>query len=200
MSGFAGPAVSDRMRYGIKESAVRSDNLLHNFKASNGREFDVKLGNDIVFELPSMGKGYYCDLASSYIRFSIKVTTNTSISDSNHGHIRFARGPESLFRRLQIQDASGGLLETIENYNDVYALTELCCNSSTKRKGLGRFHGEGWCAHISNEQTVGSNTATTDHRRWYLDLGTPLYANHSYVSDGTSVTEGTLNGSLKSQT
>ena len=134
MPGYAGPAVSDRMRYGIKESAVRSDNLLHNFKASNGREFEVKMGNDIVFELPSMGKGYYCDLASSYIRFSIKIVNTTQ--RTGHGHVRFARGPESMIRRLQIQDASGGLLETIENYNDVYALTELCCNSSTKRKGF----------------------------------------------------------------
>ena len=191
MSGFAGPAVSDRMRYGIKESAVRSDNLLHNFKASNGREFQVKLGNEIVFELPSMGKGYYCDLASSYIRFTMKIEKTTDIT--GEGHIRFARGPESMFRRLQIQDASGGLLETIENYNDVYTLTELCCNSAQKRKGLGRFHGEGWCAHYTRDD----NGTTVDQRRWYPDLGTPLYADHTYTAEGASVTEATLNGCLE---
>lgn len=210
MSGFAGPAVSDRMRYGIKDSAVRSDNLLHNFKASNGREFEVKMGNDIVFEIPSMGKGYYCDLASSYIRFSIKIESSVDITGSGTGHIRFARGPESMFRRLQIQDASGGLLETIENYNDVYALTELCCNSSQKRKGLGRFHGEGWMANTSTKFENVKNAASTDaadnytissdHVRWFPDLGTPLYASHTYEVDGTdvegtAVTEATLNGS-----
>ena len=188
MSGFAGPAVSDRMRYGIKESAVRSDNLLHNFKASNGREFEVKLGNEIVFELPSMGKGYYCDLASSYLRFSVKIECSKTIADSDNGHIRFARGPKSMFRRLQIQDASGGLLETIENYNDVYALTELCCNSATKRKGLGRFHGEGWCANL----TANSDGIT----KWFPDLGTPVYANHPYGTESSGYTEADLNGSL----
>ena len=189
MSGIAGPAVSDRMKYGIKQSAVRSDNLLHNFKSSNGRTFEVKLGNDIVFEIPSMGKGYYCDLATSYIRFGIRVTTSSALTNTNNdpGCVRFARGPESLFRRLQIQDASGGLLETIENYNDLYALTELCCNSATKRKGLGRFHGEGWAAHRETgvDQTINSTTNTISHFpiRFLPDLGSALYADSAFALD-----------------
>ena len=29
-------AITDRMKYGVKPSAVRSENYLHNIKASNG--------------------------------------------------------------------------------------------------------------------------------------------------------------------
>ena len=54
-------AVSDRMKYGIKPSAVRSENYLHNIKASNGSSFPMQLGQDIIFDVPALGNGYYCD-------------------------------------------------------------------------------------------------------------------------------------------
>ena len=34
-------AITDRMKYGVKTSAVRSEKYLHNIKASNGPQFDV---------------------------------------------------------------------------------------------------------------------------------------------------------------
>ena len=34
-------AITDRMKYGVKPSAVRSENYLHNIKASNGPQFEV---------------------------------------------------------------------------------------------------------------------------------------------------------------
>ena len=52
------------------------------------------------------------------------------------------RGPESMFRRVLIQDASGNLLESFENYNDLYCLTELLSDSKQNREG-STFHGEG---------------------------------------------------------
>ena len=61
MSGEGGVAVSDRMKYGIKPSAVRSENYLHNIKAFNGASFNQALGQDIIFEVPALGNGYYCD-------------------------------------------------------------------------------------------------------------------------------------------
>ena len=35
--------------------------------------------------------------------------------DAANEYVRFERGPESMFRRVLIQDASGNLLETMEN-------------------------------------------------------------------------------------
>ena len=65
------------------------------------------------------------------------------MSSGCDGYERFERGPESMFRRLLIQDASGNLLETFENYNDLYCLHELLTNNRLNREGPGTFHGEG---------------------------------------------------------
>ena len=50
-------AVSDRMKYGVKPTAVRSENYLHNIKASNGSTFPCTMGQDIIFEVPALGSG-----------------------------------------------------------------------------------------------------------------------------------------------
>ena len=42
-------AITDRMKYGVKPSAVRSENYLHNIKASNGSTFKCQMGQDIIF-------------------------------------------------------------------------------------------------------------------------------------------------------
>ena len=155
-------AVTDRMKYGIKASAVFTENLQHNFKAVNGRSFTQQLGNEIIFEFPGMGEGYYCDFAASYFRFGLNVGFTTAPTDPNtvgtkqpSGYVRFDRGPESIFRRIQIFDASGNLLENYENYNDLYCATELMTNNSQLRSNSGMFHGEGLL--------VPRNSATTDN-------------------------------------
>ena len=155
-------AVTDRMKYGIKASAVFTENLQHNFKAVNGRSFTQQLGNEIIFEFPGMGEGYYCDFAASYFRFGLNVGFTTAPTDPNtvgtkqhSGYLRFDRGPESIFRRIQIFDASGNLLENYENYNDLYCATELMTNNSQLRSNSGMFHGEGLL--------VPRNSATTDN-------------------------------------
>ena len=121
MSGEVGVAVSDRMRYGVKPSAVRSENYLHNIKATNGSTFDLNLGQDIIFEVPALANGYYCDFSTSYFRVKVNVTAAVGAdiasggaagADINNGYIRFERGLESMFRRVQIQDSSGNLLES----------------------------------------------------------------------------------------
>jgi hypothetical protein len=48
-----------------------------------------------------------------------------------------------MFRRVLIQDASGNLLESFENYNDLYCLTELLSDSRQNREGFSAYHGEG---------------------------------------------------------
>ena len=51
----------------------------------------------------------------------------------------FDRGVESIIRRVQIFDTSGNLLESIDHYNALYAITELCTGEPDVRKGQGRF-------------------------------------------------------------
>ena len=46
---------------------------------------------------------------------------------------------------MLIQDASGNLLASFENYNDLYCLTELLYHdhNKTSKEGPGCYHGEG---------------------------------------------------------
>jgi hypothetical protein len=79
---------------------------------------------------------------------NVSVQLNHSINGNcsciDDGYLRFERGPESMFRRIQIFDASGNLLENFENYNDMYCLTELLTNNAANRRGVATFHGEGF--------------------------------------------------------
>ena len=143
-------AVTDKMMYKVKPSAVRSENYLHNIKASNENSFNVQMGTDIIFDVPALGNGYYCDFSTSYFRVRVDCTLGAAIvplsgvlNTGANGYVRFERGPESMFRRVLIQDASGNLLENFENYNDLYCLTELLTNNKTNREGPGCYHGEG---------------------------------------------------------
>ena len=160
-------AVSDRMKYGVKPSAVRSENYLHNIKASNGSQFPMQLGQDIIFDVPALGNGYYCDFSTSYFRCRVDVTlTNTVQEDAglenaySNGYVRFERGPESMFRRVMIQDASGNLLESFENYNDLYCLQELLTNNRLNREGPGTFHGEGLVVPGNNTPSTQVNVGS----------------------------------------
>lgn len=141
MSGMSGKAISDRMRYGIKPSAVRSENLLHYYKANNGSSFDVAVGNEMIFQVPALGGGHYIDWSTSYFRAHVQIDLG-GVAGAD-GYVRFERGPESMFRRLQFMDATGAILENFENYNDMYAIQELCTNNANNRSGPNVFHGEG---------------------------------------------------------
>ena len=48
-----------------------------------------------------------------------------------------------MFRRVVIQNASGNLLKSCENYNDLHCLTELLTDSVQNRQGAYSFQGEG---------------------------------------------------------
>ena len=45
-------AITDRMKYGVKPSAVRSENYLHNIKASYGSSFTCQMGITVIFPPP----------------------------------------------------------------------------------------------------------------------------------------------------
>ena len=63
-------AITDKMMYKVKPSAVRSENYLHSIKAFNGSQFNVQMWTDIMFEVPALGNGYYFDFSTSYFRVS----------------------------------------------------------------------------------------------------------------------------------
>ena len=67
MSGKGAPlAVSDKMKFGVKPSAVRSSSFLKVQKvASPSGNQVMSLGNQIIFDIPNLGSGYYIDGSTS---------------------------------------------------------------------------------------------------------------------------------------
>jgi len=56
--------------------------------------------------------------------------------------IRFERGCESIIRRLEVKDQSGQLVESLNDYDLIYAITEICQDDQTSRQTRGSFQGE----------------------------------------------------------
>ena len=50
-------AITGRMKYGVKPSAVWFQKYLHNLKTSNGPQFDMQMGQDISFNIVALGNG-----------------------------------------------------------------------------------------------------------------------------------------------
>lgn len=159
MSGIVGNAVSDRMKYGVKQAAVRSENALRNIKASNGTTFTQNLGTEIVFELPSNANGTYCDFSKSYFRFSFitQFGKTGAAAAENLANILFERGAESMFRRVQFYDASGTLLESFEHYNEIFAVMNLLTGNSVANNTIQNAWHEGYCSNTGlNYPDLGS--------------------------------------------
>mmetsp|Transcript_9417 Transcript_9417/g.12378 ORF Transcript_9417/g.12378 Transcript_9417/m.12378 type:complete len:204 (-) Transcript_9417:25-636(-) len=149
------PAVTDRMKYGVKKLAVATDNLLHNIKGVNGRVFNFRQGETIEYEIPGLGPGHYADFSTSYFRLKLQFTIKNDVAARhNYGMLRFERGPESMFKRVQFQDIAGNLLESFENYNELYALTELLTSNKKIRNGVNNTHYEG--LHLSRYANAGN--------------------------------------------
>lgn len=134
-----GNAVSDRMKYGIKSVAVRSENLLTTVKASNGNTFQGNGSTQVIFDIPAMSGGYYLDSASS--RFSFKLSLMGSTISAN-SEVALDRGVQSIIGRWQLYDASGHLLEDFQNYHLLYAMNEICTGNPVTRGFRGSFFGE----------------------------------------------------------
>ena len=138
-----GSAVSDSMRFNVKPVAVRSENILTSIKSSNGNAFSGDGSSQVIFDVPAMAGGYYLDTASSRFSFNIGFTdTNGNATNLTGGTAYLDRGLHSLFNRWQLYDASGHLLEDIQNYHLLYAITELCTANPIQRQSRGSFYKE----------------------------------------------------------
>ena len=153
MSGKQGTAVSDHMKYNVKPTAVRSENLLNNIKASNGNLFDGDNQHEIIFEIPAMAGGYYLDAAGSRIRFSLYLGEAAGRGTTDN-EIFLDRGPCSLIETLTIHDASGHLLESISNLDSLYSMIEMCTNTPDVRQYRSVFNGEGAFETVSDVQSI----------------------------------------------
>ena len=140
-----GSAVSDRMRYVPKPIAVRSENLVTSIKASNGSLFNGDGSTQVIFDIPAMSGGYYLDTAATRFSFNVQLQTvgaSTSTSLDQNRYLFLDRGPQSIINRFQLYDASGHLLEDIQNYHILYGLVKVCTGNRAVQEKRNNFFKE----------------------------------------------------------
>ena len=129
-----GSAVSDRMRYVPKPIAVRSENLVTSVKASNGSLYNGDGSTQVIFDIPAMSGGYYLDSAATRFSFNVQLQNigglSTTVLDASR-YLFLDRGPQSIINRFQLYDASGHLLEDIQNYHILYGLVKVCTGNKS---------------------------------------------------------------------
>ena len=121
--------VPDRMRYNTKVSAANSTNKLSSNPCDGT---DVYVGDTtsiITFILPHSSFAEFVDPQMSRFRFRLQLTVPEKLSNNygrndgvNREFVCLDRGIESIIRRLQIEDMNGNLLESIDDYNCLYAV------------------------------------------------------------------------------
>ena len=140
-----GSAVSDRMRYVPKPIAVRSENLVTSVKASNGSLFNGDGSTQVIFDIPAMSGGYYLDSAATRFSFNVQLQNigglSTTVLDASR-YLFLDRGPQSIINRFQLYDASGHLLEDIQNYHILYGLVKVCTGNKSVMEKQNNFFKE----------------------------------------------------------
>ena len=150
---MATQAVPDRLKFDIKATAVDGSNTMKTTPADGSDYYRGEVGSTVRFVVPHSTFSDFCDPTMSRFRFQIQVLVpnnlipyDNSISLKVKGEafyskevVFFDRGIESIIQRVQIFDTSGNLLESIDHYNALYAITELCTGKPDVRKGQGRF-------------------------------------------------------------
>ena len=164
-----GSAVSDRMRYVSKPIAVRSENLVTSVKASNGSLFNGDGSTQVIFDIPAMSGGYYLDTAATRFSFNVQLQTigaSSSTSLDANSYLFLDRGPQSIINRFQLYDASGHLLEDIQNYHILYGLVKVCTGNRAVTEKRNNFFKEcrncdGYHETITGEAEARVATTTT---------------------------------------
>ena len=138
--------VPDRMRYNLKVTAVESTNKLTTGPCNGTDTYAGGTSSTIEFTIPHSSMNEFVDPVMSRFRFQLQVylpqnMINNPAKDSASAKevIHLDRGFESLIRRIDIYDMNGNLLEAIDHYNCLYAITELCTSEPETRKSRGRF-------------------------------------------------------------
>jgi hypothetical protein len=174
------PVVSEKMRYGLKPIAVESKAHILSIGCQGTNIYDGNTSSTIIFRVNHNPGGRYIDPAGT--RFRLNFTLNLPVAISPADCFLFDRGPESIIRRLQVKDVQGRVLEDIDQYNMVYAITEICTNDSMVRDRRGMFHME------SAASNNGTGLANTDTGGWIRHWKHGFHNGYSVPSEFATTT------------
>ena len=163
--------ITSDMMLGLKPAAPRSRSYRLSVAPLNQSTF---LANQqIVFELPTGRKGTWLDQSQTYLKFSMKCSSNTARSEDTQNGVRIENTAYSFFQRLDIYHSSN-LLEQISEYGQLANMLLDVQLSQSEKAGLSPMIG-------SNSQTYSViNVATPAN----YTQGTTTTFSGGYVTPG----------------
>ena len=135
------PVVSDKMRYGLKPIAVESKAHLLTVPCIGTNLYSGDTSSTIIFRIQHNPSGRYIDPTATKFKMTCQFTFPDTLTISDTFFLE--RGPESIIRRFTIKDIQGRILEDIDQYNMLYAVTEICTGEPITRQKRGQFNLEG---------------------------------------------------------
>lgn len=204
----AGRTVSDQMMYNLNPSAVQSSIHMKTINCDGGNVYKGGLNSKIIFTVPHIPGGEYWNPAESRFRCvfrlhlpaqvannalvknegeipSVNFLQTTPLSEGGYvDAIRLERGIESMIRRIEFKDQSGQLIESLENYNLLYAITEICHDDPDSRQNRGSFNLENcasdintmgaflWPPEFLKQYTVNPNASNMVYRDFEITFNT----------------------------
>ena len=117
------------MRCGLKPIAVESKAHLLTIPCADTNLYTGDTSSTIIFWIQHNPSSRYIDPTAPKFDFP------TFIKPSEMFFLE--RGPESIIRRFTIKDIQGRVLEDIDQYNMLYAITEICTGDPVTRQKRG---------------------------------------------------------------
>lgn len=181
---MSNPVVSDKMRYGLKPIAVESKAHLLTVPCVGTNVYSGDTSSTIIFRIQHNPSGRYIDPTATKFKMTVEFLFPPTVTTSDTFFLE--RGPESLIRRFTIKDIQGRVLEDIDQYNMLYAITEICTGDVSTRQRRGQFTLEGnsllvecggWVLHPTQGLQSGSfysNNITSSQKVSFDITFTPL--------------------------
>ena len=129
---MSNPVVSDKMRYGLKPIAVESKAHLLTVPCVGTNLYSGDTSSTIIFRIQHNPSGRYIDPTATKFKMTLQFSFPDFLTASDTFFLE--RGPESIIRRFTIKDIQGRVLEDIDQYNMLYAITEICTGDPGTRQ------------------------------------------------------------------
>lgn len=135
--------ITSDMQLGLKPAAPRSRSYRLSVAPVNQSTFTAN--QQIIFELPTGRRNTWYDGSQSYLKFSVKCTSNSARTEDTQNGVRIENTAYSFFQRLDIYHSSN-LLEQISEYGQLANMLLDVQLSQSEKAGLSPMIG-------SNSQT-----------------------------------------------
>ena len=112
------------MRYGLLPIAVESKAHLLTVPCIGTNLCSGDTSSTIIFRIQQNPSGRYINPTATKFKMTCQFTFPDTLSVSDTFFLE--RGPESIIRRFTIKDIQGRILKDIDQYNMLYAITEIC--------------------------------------------------------------------------